>query len=152
MIKKPMQYRSIERVNLFKRSFLRLIKESNYQAVKIEEICSLSNSAIGSFYQFFSDKNELGKDILREIFEDQNAAYERGDNLVDVLMTGYNSLLILTPLITNLKLKYTCPKIEKINHGKIYINILGYCLMRNLDINIARKLISNSYKVVYKNE
>lgn len=59
--RKPRQSRARHTSGALQEAFVRLLVERNYDAITIREIADLAGTGLGSFYEYFANKEDLAK-------------------------------------------------------------------------------------------
>ena len=71
-IRKPQQKRSLEKLELIKRTALQLFSEKGYFSTTTNEIAKQAGISIGTLYSYYRDKKDIYEELVREHYE--NAA------------------------------------------------------------------------------
>ncbi|MGG2937953.1 TetR/AcrR family transcriptional regulator [Bacillus pacificus] len=84
--------------------FLNLTKEKKIENITIEDICKKANVSVGTFYHYFSSKEDIYKKIFHQIDENLHAELENIDQNKTVQTTILNFFHCIAEYTTKLEL------------------------------------------------
>ncbi|MCU5068967.1 TetR/AcrR family transcriptional regulator [Bacillus pacificus] len=84
--------------------FLNLTKEKKIENITIEDICKKANVSVGTFYHYFSSKEDIYKKIFQQIDENLHAELENIDQNKTVQTTILNFFHCIAEYTTKLEL------------------------------------------------
>ncbi|ABS23863.1 MULTISPECIES: TetR/AcrR family transcriptional regulator [Bacillus cereus group] len=84
--------------------FLNLTKEKKFENITIEDICKRANVSVGTFYHYFSSKEDIYKKIFQQIDENLHVELENIDQHTTVQTTILNFFQCIAEYTTKLEL------------------------------------------------
>jgi AcrR family transcriptional regulator len=84
--------------------FLNLTKEKKIENITIEDICKKANVSVGTFYHYFSSKEDIYKKIFQQIDENLHAELKNIDQNKTVQTTILNFFHCIAEYTTKLEL------------------------------------------------
>ncbi|HDR4440076.1 TetR family transcriptional regulator [Bacillus thuringiensis serovar brasilensis] len=84
--------------------FLNLTKEKKFENITIDDICKKANVSVGTFYHYFSSKEDIYKKIFQQIDENLHVELENIDQNTTVQTTILNFFQCIAEYTTKLEL------------------------------------------------
>lgn len=84
--------------------FLNLMKEKKFENITIEDICKKANVSVGTFYHYFSSKEDIYKKLFQQIEENLHVELEKIDQHTTMQTTILTFFQCIAEYTTKLEL------------------------------------------------